>query len=164
MKEIFVLRHGKAEDISQCHSKIDFDRKLIEEGKLKATKLGKFLNKVDGDINIVISSPYLRAKETAEIIVNLFDKKPELKIEDFLSSGVSIQEISRGILDKYSEKDKILIVGHAPDLEIFLGKLIGAKSIMLKKGAIAKVILNSSIELSGELVWLITSKVIKDVK
>ena len=164
MKEIFVLRHGNAEDINECQSKSDFDRKLTEEGKDKIAKLGKFLNKIDSNIDIVITSPFLRAKETAEIVVNSLDKKPELKIEDFLSPGVSVQEISRGILDKYSKKDKILIVGHAPDLGIFIGKLIGAKNIILKKGALAKIVLNDSIELNGELVWLVTNKVINSIK
>lgn len=164
MKEIFVLRHGKAEDINECQSRSDFDRKLTKEGKDKTAKLGQFLNKTDGDVDVVITSPYLRAKETAEIVVNSLDKKPELKIEDFLSAGVSVQEISRGILDKYSAKDKVLIVGHTPDLEIFIGKLIGAKNITLKKGALAKIVFKDSIELKGELVWLVTSKVINGVK
>ena len=162
MEAIFILRHGKAEDLTESETKTDFDRKLTEDGKTKTKKLSLFFNKLEENIDLVLSSPYIRAKETAEIFVSNLDPKPELKIVDFLSSGVSSKEISKGLADYFSH-NKILIVGHAPDLEIFLGRLIGAENIMLKKGALAKVSL-SGINLSGDLEWLVTSAIIKKFK
>jgi len=161
MKEIYILRHGKAQDITECQSQNDFDRKLTEEGIEKTKKTAKYFNKIEKPLNIILSSPYTRAKETAEIFIDNLDYKPQLEIVDFLSAGSSINEISKGLNLNYFDKDKILIVGHAPDLEIFTGKLIGAQSIKLKKGALAKVILDSSFELTGKLEWLITPKLIK---
>ena len=163
MQEIFILRHGHAEEAGQSESKTDFDRKLTEEGKVKINKLGLFFNTLEEGINLVLSSPYLRAKETAEIFVNCLESKPDLKIVDFLSCGSSSKEIVKGLMP-YSSLKKILLVGHMPDLELFLGKLIGAERINLKKGALAKVTLDNSIEFSGELVWLITPKLIKKLK
>ena len=163
MESIFILRHGKAEDLNESQSKNDFDRKLTEEGRKKTKKLGIFFNTLEENIDLVLSSPYIRAKETAEIFVSSLDPKPEFKIVDFLSSGSSCKEISKGLSDYFSY-NKALIVGHAPDLEIFLGKLMGAENIKFKKGALAKVTLNSAINLSGELEWMVTSAIIKKIK
>ena len=163
MNEIFILRHGKAEDAHETKSKNDFDRKLTLEGQKRIEKLSLFFNGLEENIDFVLTSPYLRAKETAEIFVSNLDIKPELKIVEFLSVGSSIKEITKGLLD-CSQANKILLVGHAPDLEFFLGKLIGTESIRLKKGALAKVTLNNHINLLGELEWLITTSIIKKFK
>ena len=167
MQEIFILRHAHAEDLSETQSKVDFDRKLTPEGIEKAKKLSEFFNTLEVKLDIVLSSPYLRAKETAAHFIGSLEdgNKPEIKLVDFLSSGVSVNEIAKGLLPYFS-MDKIALVGHAPDLELFLGKLIGAgmAKIKLKKGSIAKVILSNSLELSGELEWLITPKVLKRLK
>lgn len=163
MQEIFILRHGQAEELNENQSKDDFDRNLTEEGIERTKRLGLLFNKLKEDVDIILSSPYIRAKKTAETFVDNLLIKPELKIVDFLSSGASCKDIAKGLLP-YSSKSKIVLVGHAPDLETFLGKLIGADRIKLKKGAMAKVALNNSIELSGELEWLITSKIVKRLK
>lgn len=163
MEEIFILRHAHAEDINQCLSKNDFDRKLIEEGIEKTKKLSSFIKKIKEEVNIVLSSPYIRAKETAEIFMTNLGTNTELKTVDFLSCGTSSKDIVKGLIP-YSSFKKILLVGHAPDLEFFLGKLIGAERIKLKKTSMAKVILSNSIELSGELVWLVTSKIVAKIK
>ena len=161
MNEIYILRHGHAQDPNNGLN--DFDRALTEEGIEKITKLSLLFSKLDANLELVLSSPYVRARETAEIFVSNLLPKPKLKIVDFLACGTSSKEISRGLME-YSSGKNILIVGHCPDLEIFLGKLIGAERVTLKKGALAKVNFQNNIELSGELEWLITPKLIKKIK
>ncbi len=163
MNEIFILRHGKAEEAIETKSKNDFDRKLTIEGQKRTKKLGLFFNSLEESIDLVLASSYLRAKETAEIFVDNQNVKPKLEIVEFLSAGSSIREIAKGLLD-YQHINKVLLVGHVPDLELFLGKLIGAESVGLKKGALAKVVLNNNINFSGRLEWLITSLIVKNIK
>ena len=163
MQELFILRHGQAEDLTQCLTKNDFDRNLTEEGKEKIQKLSLFFNGLQEGIELVLSSPYNRAKDTAELFTSNLIPKPELKIVDFLSCGASSKDIVKGLFS-YSALNKVVLVGHSPDLEMFLGKLVGAERIKLKKGALAKITLNNSIELSGELEWLITAKLVKKFK
>lgn len=163
MQDIFILRHGHAENLETNGAKTDFDRALTKEGIEKIKRLSLYLNKLKEEINLVLTSPLKRAHETAELLISSLLSKPELKIVDFLSSGVSTKEIAKGLLP-YSSYNKVVLVGHAPDLEMFLGKLIGASRIKLKKGALAKVILNNNIELAGELEWLIIPKLIKKIK
>ena len=161
MDEIYILRHGHAEQVENIIN--DFDRALTVEGIEKINRLGSFFNTLETKLEIVLSSPFLRAKQTAEILVSNLNPKPEIKIVDFLSCGASSKDISKGLLD-YSTNKSILIVGHSPDLDVFLGKLIGAGKVNLKKGALAKVNFENNIEISGELEWLITPKIVKKVK
>lgn len=164
MEEIFILRHAHAEDITEGQpAGNDFDRKLTEEGIEKTKKLSNFFKRLKEETDIILSSPYRRAKETAEIFANNLGTTIALKTADFLSSGASSKDIVKGLLP-YSSYKKILLVGHAPDLEHFLGKLIGAERIKLKKTSMAKVSLSNNIELSGELIWLITPKIASKIK
>ena len=161
MHEIYILRHGHAQNADNGLN--DFDRALTEEGIEKINRLSTFFDKLDTNLELVLSSPYIRAKQTAELFVSNLTLKPKLKIVDFLACGTSSKEISRGLME-YSSKNNLLLVGHSPDLEVFLGKLIGAERITLKKGALAKVNFENNIEMSGKLEWLITPKLLKKVK
>jgi phosphohistidine phosphatase len=161
MNEIYILRHGHAQNPDNDLD--DFDRALTDEGIEKTTKLSLFFSKLDINLELVLSSPYIRAKQTAEIFTSNLTPKPAIKTVDFLACGASSKEISRGLMD-YSSNKNTLLIGHSPDLEVFLGKLIGADKVMLKKGALAKVNFQNNIELSGELEWLITPKLVKQFK
>ena len=161
MKEIYILRHGHAQNPESGLS--DFDRALTDEGIEKINRLSLFFNNLDTKLELVLSSPYVRAKQTAEIFVSNLDPKSVLKVVDFLGCGASSKEISRGLME-YSSSKNILIVGHCPDLEVFLGKLIGAERVTLKKGALAKVNFENNIEMSGDLEWLVTPKLVKKIK
>jgi phosphohistidine phosphatase len=163
MQNIFILRHGHAQELGEVPSNNDFDRRLTEEGIDKVSKISSFLNKMDESIELILSSPFLRAKETAEIVAKTLLPKPDLKIVDFLACGSSSREIAKGLLT-YNALNNVLLVGHAPDLEAFLGKLILAERIKLKKAAMAKIALSNGVELSGELVWLVVPKVVKKLK
>lgn len=164
MENLYILRHSNAEDLNENHKNGDFDRRLTEEGIKKTKRISSLFNKGKILLDCVLTSPYLRAKETAEHFVANLDTKPPLKEVDFLSAGASVKEISMGLISEYMKENNVLIVGHAPDLEIFLGKLVGAQNIKLKKGAIGKVVLNNSVELYGELEWLVTPKLTKCFK
>lgn len=163
MQEIFILRHAQAEELNKVQLNGDFERVLTEEGIERTKKLSILFDKLQENPDIVLSSPYVRAKTTADFFVSSLNPRPEIKVVDFLSAGTSCKDIAKGLLP-FSSYNKIVLVGHAPDLETFLAKLIGADKIKLKKGTIAKVGLNNSIELSGELEWLITSKIVKKLK
>lgn len=160
MQNIFILRHGHAQELDEVQSKNDFDRSLTEEGLDKVSRIASFLNKMDENIELVLSSPFIRAKQTAEIVAKTLVPKPDLKIVDFLACGSSSREIAKGLLT-YNALNNVLLVGHAPDLEAFLGNLITAERIKLKKSALAKVSLNNGVELAGELLWLVVPKVVK---
>lgn len=160
MDNIFILRHGIAEDPSLDQK--DSDRKLTPEGIKKTKRLSEFFNASGEQLDLIIHSPYVRTTQTAEIFLEGLDQKPEIKIGEFLASGASSREIAKGLIPCNGLKN-VLIVGHAPDLGFFIGELIDADGIRMKKGALAKVVLENSIELAGELEYLVTSKVVRAI-
>ena len=130
MQEIYILRHGHAQKAD--NSLDDFDRALTEEGIEKISKLGLFFDRLNVNLELVLSSPYVRAQQTAETFISNLTLKPEFRLVSFLASGASSKEISQGLMS-YSANKNVLLVGHSPDLEMFLGKLLGAGRIVLKK-------------------------------
>lgn len=158
MENLFLLRHGIAEDISIDGT--DFSRKLTEEGILNTKRLSKLFNQLTDNIDIIISSPYLRAKETTELFASKLDTKPSIVYCDLLSVGASTNEVLQCI-NPYKTNKNILIVGHSPTLEIFVSNITGGSDIRMKKGALAKVSLLNLVQNNGQLEYLITSKIYK---
>ena len=163
MLKLFILRHGHAEEITKNSNLTDFDRQLTEEGIEKISRIGIFFNNLNEELDLILVSPYIRAKQTAEVFINNLQLKPANEIVDFLACGSSSFEIARG-LSKYSQYENVLLIGHCPDLEVLICKLIGAERITIKKGTLAKIKLNNGIEFSGSLEWLVTPKLVKKTK
>ncbi|HOJ36822.1 MAG TPA: histidine phosphatase family protein [Ignavibacteriales bacterium] len=132
---LYFIRHEQAEDIAI--SRKDFDRNLTNVGikRIKnSVKFWEYFIKLD----IVLSSPYNRALQTAEVIAKHFNVS--LKVVEQLGCGVTTNEIL-DILENYSEYDNIGIVGHEPDISSAISDLTGNGylRIEIKKGSISKV-------------------------
>ena len=88
-------------------------------------------------IDAVVSSPLVRAKQTAETVIAELDPAPEQFELDELAPDSSPGELADA-LGKYANKRTIALVGHEPDLGQFAAWLIGAQQpIEFKKGGIA---------------------------
>ncbi len=113
-REIILFRHGIAEDYRGS----DFDRALTEEGIRKMEEMGRwFSTNVKHEHFRIISSPLVRAKETAEIIAQAIHVPVE--IEDWVVDGVFTKLFS------FEESELPIIVGHNPTLEIWHMRLTG---------------------------------------
>ena len=122
MKRILLLRHAKALPIARGLN--DFERGLTEQGSDDCKLLGEYLQSRQITIDLVISSPANRAKETAGLVV--------------WSAGLSVEVIydrriyeadPQMLLDIISEiephRNSVLLVGHNPSMEDFLRGLTG---------------------------------------
>src|SRR5678815_1793984 len=89
--ELYILRHGLAEERS--HSGRDRDRALTLEGIERTHSAGKALRKMDVEFDLVLSSPFVRAWQTAEIIVQELDCANKLQKCEPLSSGGPMEEV-----------------------------------------------------------------------
>ena len=67
MKTLFLLRHAKAQDAAPGSS--DLDRTLNERGRQEAQAIGKYLKKQNVTFDLVLCSPAVRARETAELVI-----------------------------------------------------------------------------------------------
>jgi phosphohistidine phosphatase len=92
----------------------------------------------------ILSSPYLRARETAEIVAAAMQATECLAVEEALSSGAHWDEVRRA-LSAREAADSILMVGHEPDLSKITAEIIGAGrgALGFGKGTLACVTVNA---------------------
>jgi len=121
--ELLLIRHAKAE--AHGHSGGDGARALVEKGHAQSKKVGEFLKKRDLVPEIVLTSPVLRAKETAEIICDQVGLEAPVT-EAWLSCGMGGEEALHE-LSAYSSVERLAIVGHEPDFSHLIGSLLGVE-------------------------------------
>ncbi len=123
---IWFLRHGDAEDTSP-----DFERKLTDKGKRQSADAGAVLAALGVEIELCLTSPRVRACETAELACAQLEGI-EPTVEERLGGGwFDAIELTAGL-------DQVLLVGHEPDFSDAVAELTGAR-IDMKKGGLAGV-------------------------
>lgn len=162
--EIYILRHGKAEDRARNITS-DAKRQLTFEGKKELESISKAITKFDLKIDTIISSPLVRAKETANILAkHLWKKKKEVMIWDELKPESDISDVHKKIV-KLNPDKRIVLVGHEPHLTDLISSIISPNcriSISLKKGGFASIrVKTSESKLTGDLRSILTPKQLK---
>jgi len=144
-RQLWLLRHGDAEPHG---ARPDFDRHLTDRGRDEAAAAGHALRALEVEFASVLTSPKLRAAETAHLAAGAWGGTVQER--QLLASGLTAPDA----LDLLAEEDadaRILLVGHEPDLSRTVGDLTGAR-IDLKKGGLAVVRAHGA---SGELMRLL---------
>ena len=131
----------------------DFDRPLSAKGRGEAERLGAHLAAIGFRTDALVTSPRVRALETAELIGDRLGVTA--RIDDRLAEPLSIPAIER-ILDEAGDPTTPVLVGHDPDFSELLALLTGASDLAMRKGAIARVDIARPIApASGLLRWLL---------
>jgi phosphohistidine phosphatase len=137
--QIYLLRHAIAEERDQNNYPDDAIRPLTETGIEKMVKIAKALRKMGLRIDLILSSPFLRAQQTAEIARKYLQlKKDHLVLVDQLAPLGDPGQLIAEIQTKYMV-DRLMLVGHEPDLSNLTSLLMSGEpscSIILKKGGI----------------------------
>ncbi len=157
--DIYIMRHGKAEDIRQGTS--DEDRRLTEKGREATASAGRWIASQGIFFDFIASSPLARAKETAAIVADELGQKDRLVIWKALSPGGNTDGVFRAI-SRHQNARLILLVGHEPLLSALISRIISGEentAIALSKGSLAKIRgYMHSVNPSGELHWLVTGR------
>ena len=159
--DLFVLRHGEAGKSSSLPG--DSKRSLTDEGKQEIVDLSHGLKSLDIRPDYILTSPLLRAKETAEIVAKSLRYKGKIEEISSLKPESSRLEFY-SMLSKLKQDSVVLIVGHEPYLSEMIGEGISQSGckINLKKAGLAKIkVLSTLPKLKGELRWLLTPKILK---
>ncbi len=136
--EVWLLRHAVAEEGSE--SGRDADRALTPEGVRRARAVARGLAALEPPIELVLTSPYRRARETAEPAARELGLARGLRESRALEPGRDPQEILDEI--RGEEAAGVLLVGHEPHLGALLGRLVAGRPLLtipLKKAAAARV-------------------------
>src|SRR5262249_52396844 len=127
---LYLIRHAEASPVGDGGVILDEDRPLTEAGRLQTRALAAALRKREVHFDAIISSPLLRAKQTAEeLLAGLGEPKPEPHILDEISYEVRPKVIVHYLQELNVET--VAIVGHQPGLSRFAAWLIGSKKAQL---------------------------------
>jgi phosphohistidine phosphatase len=141
---LFILRHASA-GTRRSNPLLDVKRPLDKEGKEHCLHLAHVLNALKVNFDAVVSSPLKRSLQTAQLVATEtgFERPvvlskalaPEAKFADFLK-----------LLQEFQSSENLLVVGHSPNIQIFLGGLLVPQQanvtppqVRLRKGSIARV-------------------------
>jgi phosphohistidine phosphatase len=122
---IWLLRHGDAEDGDGAD---DAARELTDNGRRQAGRAGRALAALDEGLDACLTSPKVRALDTARIACEHLGVEPETD-EELAGGGLDLASVSAG-------RGDVLLVGHEPDFSTAIGDATGAR-IKLKKGGLA---------------------------
>jgi phosphohistidine phosphatase len=151
--ELYFLRHGSAVEPEDWGGGEDAGRPLTNAGRLQVEVVGQAMAKLGLGIGAILTSPLVRAKQTAEIVARQLHAIDQLTKEPLLSPGFGPHQLSEILRARGSDRP-LLLVGHEPDFGDTIGQLIGGARIVVKKAGYARVDLSSMQPLAGELVWL----------
>jgi phosphohistidine phosphatase len=157
---LHLLRHADAGDPATW-SGPDSARPLTGKGRKQAARLGEFLARHGHRPDAILSSPKIRARETAEILADHLDL--EVMIDERLAGDLDLGTVE--IIAAEAGARSPMLVGHDPDFTELVRELVGADRIELKKAALATIEVPLPLEAGeGTLRWLIPPKLLESAE
>jgi phosphohistidine phosphatase len=154
----YFLRHGLAAEANEW-SGSDFDRPLTSDGVELMTREAKTIAALGLKLDVIITSPLVRAKQTAAIVAKKLEIPDRVVEDERLGAGFGPSRLV-DILARHAGANAIMLVGHEPGMSGAIAHLAGGVALDFKKGSLARVDLADPATLQGELVWLIPPKVL----
>jgi phosphohistidine phosphatase len=161
--ELYLIRHGIAAERGDEFPD-DSKRPLTSEGIASLRKEAKALDALGIGFDHIITSPLVRAKQTADVFAQHLVSKPSLSSSDALAPAGSPAGVITEVV-KHARKGRIALVGHEPNLGELAGRLIGSKvPLEFKKGGIRQI----DFEVlppkgTGHLRWFVMPKMLRKI-
>jgi phosphohistidine phosphatase len=154
--DLYVIRHAEAHPLGEGGIATDEERPLTEAGQARARQVGQGLQRRGVRPELVLTSPLVRARQTAEqLLAGLSQPAPELRLCQALEPGSRRRKLARAVNDL--GKERVALVGHQPDLGEWVAWLVGSKKahLDLAKAGVAYVRCDREADKgAGALVWL----------
>jgi phosphohistidine phosphatase len=159
---LFILRHGLAVEPGSAGFTKDSDRPLTPKGERKLWKIAGAMEELELKFHCVLSSPYVRAHQTAEIIAEGLGVSKKVELCEHLTPAGSVRKLIDLLNHREPEPTDVLLVGHEPYLSSLISLLVSGDphcQVLMKKGGLCKL---STDELEhgrcATLEWLLTPK------
>lgn len=150
--QLLFLRHGAAEPKTDWPD--DEQRPLSAEGRLLVADLACSLPRLKTRPDLVLTSPLMRARQTAEIVVECLAAQDRLVIDKRLAPGFGMKQLEK-VLRDYAENAVVMLVGHEPDLSELVRDLTGGGRVSIRKGGLAQVEVPDPKVMKGRLIALL---------
>ena len=157
MYDLIIFRHGEAQERGRG---ADETRALTGPGKAEVRRVARGLKRLGVNPELILTSPLVRAEETAQIAADILKPEAGLRICDALSPGGTHAALFKELSSL--SRSRILLVGHQPDLGELASVLVWGSptaGIVFKKAGVARIVTaNLPPAATGELRWLLTPK------
>ena len=162
--QLFIIRHAVAEERGDAWPD-DAKRPISEDGASRMRKAARGLDRLGVTLDVIVTSPLVRAKQTAEIVAAALNPRPPIVSIESLTPDGTFQDIIAD-LEKQAKRSRIAIVGHEPGIGEFAARLAGSRHpFELKKGAVCRVDIETLPPAgSGALRWFATPKMLRALK
>jgi phosphohistidine phosphatase len=162
--ELYLIRHGVAETRGEAWPD-DTLRPLTEEGVSRLRKCARGLARLGASFDVVLSSPLARARQTAEVVVSVFDPPPPIVVVESLAPDGTYQSLLAE-LEKQSRRSRIALVGHEPSIGEIAARLVGSRhAFPFKKGAACRIDVEALPPGSpGSLRWFVTPRMLRRLR
>jgi phosphohistidine phosphatase len=140
MMILYLMRHGIAVSADEPTISSDADRPLTPKGVKRLRKAAKGLAKLKIPFSAVLTSPLLRARQTAEIVAQTLTLEERLEEISGLAPESSVEQLMFG-LTRFHDREHLLLIGHEPLLSstasfLLFGKTRPALGIRFRKGGL----------------------------
>ncbi|MDX1953099.1 MAG: phosphohistidine phosphatase SixA [Verrucomicrobiota bacterium] len=158
--DLYLLRHAIAETLEDAGVELDADRPLSPDGKHKMVKIAGTFSTLGVQVDRVLTSPFKRARDTAEIAAKAL--KTECEILPALAAGKPTMKVIAELATRQAKNDAIMIVGHEPDFSRLISMLLSGSAdlqITMKKAGLCKLRVERFTPGNfATLEWLLTPK------
>ena len=164
MAELYLIRHAIAEERGEKWPD-DTKRPLSADGVARMRRAAKGLAKLGVKFDVVLTSPLVRTKQTADIVAGAFDPRPPIVTADALAPGGSVQTVLAD-LEKQSRRKRIALVGHEPGIGELAARLAGSRHpFEFKKSAVCRIDVETLPPTGpGTLRWFVTLRILRMIK
>ena len=156
--ELYLLRHAHAGDSTKWDGP-DSERPLSQKGRRQAERLGAFLAERGFAPDAIVTSPKLRARQTAELVADAIGIA--VSVDERLGDAIDADVIG-DIADRVGGTS-VVLVGHDPDFSDLAAALSGTEYLPMKKGTLARIDMSLPVQAGGGVLrWLLPPELIAE--
>jgi phosphohistidine phosphatase len=136
---LYIVRHAIAVERGTPGYEDDSQRPLTDEGRKKMKKISKGLDRLGTELDVILTSPYVRARDTAKILADRYGMIDKIFFSENLIPPGNFEALVFEIHEKY-DLANVALVGHEPMLSSLISWLTTGDTnakVMLKKGGVA---------------------------
>jgi phosphohistidine phosphatase len=159
--ELYLIRHGVAEERGDAWPD-DSKRPLTDAGATRLRRGMRGLVRAGVAFDVVLTSPFVRARQTADLVAEAFEPNPPVFVVESLAPGGTYAALLADI-EKHARRGRVALVGHEPGLGEATARLLGARQrFEYKKGAVCRIDLATAPASGpGALRWWLTPKLMR---
>jgi phosphohistidine phosphatase len=157
---LYLLRHGIAVEPGTPGFENDANRPLIPKGERRLRSAAAAMKILELSFDLILSSPFVRARQTAEIVADELKLKKRVEFFDGLVPGGNLKALIHALNELKPAPENVLLVGHEPYLSRLISLLVSGHAdaaVEMKKGGLCKL---DVVELQhgqcARLAWLLT--------